>query len=118
MDEYSGYLKKHFEFKSKREDKQKEISKERLLKATKKKIQTTMIGALHSIEEHFGFLWGSENDNASPEQMQFKEIFEDLRSEILDRGNNQIRNLESEFTHYDVIWKKYNLKLPFMDKGD
>lgn len=118
MDEYSSYLKKHFELKQKMEDKQREMSRERLLKATKKKIQTTMIGALHSIEQHFGFLWNVESENLSMEQIQLKEIFEDLRSEILDRGNNQIRNLENEFTHYDIIWKKYSLKLPFTDKGD
>lgn len=115
-DDYSGYLKKHFEFKSKREDRQKELSKEKLLKITKKKVQTTMIGALHSIEQHFGFLWNT--DNPGPEENQLKEIFEDLRSEILDRGNNQIRNLESEFTNYEIVWKKYTLKLPFVDKGD
>ena len=116
MDEYSSYLKKHFELRQKREDRQKELSKEKLLKATKKKIQTTMIGALHSVEQHFGFLWNSENSGHEEEQL--KEIFEDMRSEILDRGNNQIRNLESEFSHYDVFWKKYSLKLPFTDKGD
>jgi transcription termination factor Rho len=116
MDEYSSYLKKHFELKQKREDKQRELSKEKLLKATKKKIQTTMIGALHSVEQHFGFLWNSENPGHEEEQL--KEIFEDMRSEILDRGNNQIRNLENEFSHYDVTWKKYSLKLPFTDKGE
>ena len=40
--------------------------KEKLLKATKKKVQTTMIGALHSIEQHFGFLWNT--DNPGPEE--------------------------------------------------
>ena len=56
--------------------------------------------------------------NNPSEEVQLKEIFEDLRSEILDRGNNQIRNLESEFANYEIIWKKYSMKLPFVDKGD
>lgn len=116
MDEYSSYLRKSIELKHLRDEKNKEISKEKLLKATKKKIQTTMIGALHSVEQHFGFLWNVENPEK--EQIELKEIFEDMRSEILDRGNNQIRNLENEFTHYEIIWKRYSLKLPFMDKGD
>ena len=116
MDEYSNYLKKSLELKHLREEKRKEMSKEKLLKATKKKIKTTMIGALHSIEQHFGFLWNI--DNPGQEELQLKEIFEELRSEILDRGNNQIRNLENEFNHYDITWKKYSLKLPFMDRGE
>ena len=116
QDEYSNYLKRSLELKQLREEKRKEYSKEKLLKATKKKVQTTMIGALHSIEQHFGFLWNVEDPGV--EEMEMKQIFEDLRSEILDRGNNQIRNLKSEISHYDVVWKKYNLKLPFMEQGD
>jgi transcription termination factor Rho len=118
MDEHSLHLKRYFEIKQKSEDRQRELSKEKLLKATKKKIQTTMIGALHSVEQHFGFLWDSGEIEPSYEQLQLKEIFEDLRSEILDRGNNQIRNLENEFINYNIIWKKYSLKLPFTDKGE
>jgi transcription termination factor Rho len=116
MDDYQSYLKTHLELKKIREEKQKEMSKERLLKTTKKKIQTTMIGALHSIEQHFGFLWDVENPG--PEEAHLKEIFEELRSEILDRGNNQIRNLENEFSSYEIVWKRYSLKLPFLGKGE
>ena len=40
----------------------KERSKTRLKKEVKKRIQTTMIGALSSIEKHFGSLWGDDTD--------------------------------------------------------
>ena len=116
MDHFSNYLKKSFEFKQKREERQKELSKDRLLSAAKKKVQTTMIGSLSSIEKYFGFLWDVENPTA--EQSQLKDFFEDLRSEILDRGNTQIRNLENEFLNYEITWKKYSINLPFVDKGD
>ena len=116
MDDCSNYLKKSFEFKQKREERQKELSKDRLLSAAKKKVQTTMIGSLSTVEKYFGFLWDVENP--TPEQNQLKDFFEDLRSEILDRGNTQIRNLENEFLNYEVTWKKYNINLPFVDKGD
>lgn len=116
MDNYSDYLKKSFDFKNKREDRQKELSRERLFEAAKKKIQTTMIGSLSSMEKHFGFLWDVDNPNV--EQQKLKEFFEDMRSEILDRGNTQIRNLENEFLNYEVIWKKYTINLPFIDRGD
>lgn len=105
-DDFSNYLR----MKQSREQREKDVSKDRLLKSTKKRIQTTMIGALHSIEESLGFLW--ENDE------NMKEIFEELRSEILDRGNNQIRNLESDFSTYEIVWKKYSYQLPFKGKED
>jgi hypothetical protein len=116
MDDFSNYLKKSFDLKSKKEERQKELSKDRLLAAAKKKVQTTMIGSLHSLEKHFGFLWEGENPTA--QQAQLRDIFEDLRSEILDRGNTQIRNLENEFVNYEITWKKYSINLPFVDKGE
>jgi long-subunit acyl-CoA synthetase (AMP-forming) len=116
MDEFSSYLKKSFDFKQKREERQKELSKEKLLAAAKKKIQTTMIGSLSSMEKYFGFLW--DIDNPTEEQDKLKEFFEEMRSEILDRGNTQIRNLENEFLNYEVVWKKYTINLPFIDRGD
>ena len=116
MDDFSNYLKKSFEFKQKREERQKELSKDRLLSAAKKKVQTTMIGSLSTVEKYFGFLWDVENP--TPEQNQLKDFFEDLRSEILDRGNTQIRNLENEFLNYDITWKKYTVNLPFKDRGE
>ena len=116
MDEFSNYLKKSFDFKQVREERQKELSKDRLLAAAKKKIQTTMIGSLSSMEKYFGFLWDVENP--TQEQQKLRDFFEEMRSEILDRGNTQIRNLENEFLNYDITWKKYTVNLPFKDRGE
>ena len=113
MDDFSNYLKKSFEFKHKREDRQKELSRDKLLLAAKKKVQTTMIGSLSAVEKSFGFLW--DVDNPTIEQTKLRDIFEELRSEILDRGNTQMRNLENEFLHYEITWKKYSINLPFME---
>lgn len=116
MDDLSDYLKKSFELKQRGEEKRKEMSKDKLFGIAKKKIQTTMIGSISSIENNFGFLWDVENPTS--EQKQLKNIFEELRSEILDRGNTQIRNLENEFTHYEISWKKYTMNLPFIKRGE
>lgn len=113
MNDFSKYLKNNMNLKQKKEDKEKEISKDKLLKVAKRKIQTTMIGSLASIEHYLGFLWSE--DNPSPEQIHLKKIFEELRSEILDRGNTQIRNLENEFVNYEVVFKKYTMNLPFIN---
>ena len=55
MEDYNKFLKDSIDYKKSREDRYKEVSKDALFKASKKKIQTTMIGALSTIEEHFGF---------------------------------------------------------------
>ena len=75
-----------------------------------------MIGALSDIEKYFGFLLGDQDVKPTREQEKLRELFEELRSSILDRGNVQIRNLETEISHYDVVWKKNSIVLPF--KGE
>jgi len=76
-------------------------SRKNLSNNLKKKIQTTMIGALSSVEKHFGFLWEDE-DIPEDKKIQMKNIFEELRSEILDKGNHQLRNVDSELSDYTV----------------
>lgn len=90
-----------------------ERSKHRLKKEIKKKIQTTMIGSLSSIERYFGFLWGEDSEEElTKDQERMRDIFEDLRTEILDKGNIQIRNADAEIDSYDVSWNKYHINLP------
>ena len=86
-------------------------SRERLERIACKKIKTTMIGAISSIEEHFGFFLESEDDN-------IKEVFNKLRSDILDKGNQQIRNLSQELKLYDISIKKNEIVLPVRKIGE
>ena len=51
MDDYQNLLKTSLSLKKKRDEKYKEISRDRLYQIAKKKIQTTMIGALDSLEK-------------------------------------------------------------------
>ena len=117
MNDYNSLLKQSLDLKQKRDDKYKEVSKDRLFQIGKKKVQTTMIGALDTIEKSFGFLWQTEGE-PTQEQVQLKSIFENARSEILDRGNTQIRNLEAEISNYDISWKRYTVSLPIKEKGE
>ena len=55
---------------------------------------------------------GHDSPDPTPEQVRLKEIYEDLRSEILDKGNTQIRNSEAEIENYDVTWNKYHYNIP------
>ena len=115
------FLQKSLDLKQAREERYKDISRDKLFKASKKKIQTTMIGSLSTIEEQFGFLWGFDipESERTVEQKKIHEIYEDTRAKILDRGNTQIRNLETEFINYDITRKKHFISLPMaQEKGD
>jgi len=112
-DSYAEMVRKSEKYKSEKANRYQEVSKERLLKISKKKIQTTMIGALSTVEKYLGFLWGHESsETLTPEQEHLKEVYNEVRSEILDRGNNQARNLETEFAAYDINWLRYQITLP------
>jgi hypothetical protein len=112
-DTYADLVRKSDKFKNDKDARYKEVSKDRLLKISKKKVQTTMIGALSTVERVFGFLWGHDDQSElTPEQEHMKELFEEARSEILDRGNNQARNLEAEFANYEINWLRYQITLP------
>lgn len=100
------------DYKKLRESKYKADSKDRLSKILKKKIQTTMIGALSTIEENLGHLWGNNVANPSEDQKKMKAVYEKIRSEILDRGNNQARNIDAELSQYEVEWQRYSIKMP------
>lgn len=111
-DDFNDMLKLSLERKRLKEEGLKEVSKSKLYQVSKKKILTTMIGALDSVEKNFGFLW-ADGENMTPQQKQMKMIYDQIRSEILDKGNTQIRNLEAEFSNYDIVFKKYNTTIPF-----
>lgn len=117
----NDFLKKSLEYRNARESRHKDLSRDKLFKTAKKKIQTTMIGALSTIEESFGFLWGLgiEENERSDEHRKIQELYEDARAKILDRGNTQIRSLEAEFINYDITRKKYLINLPVANQeGD
>jgi hypothetical protein len=113
--DYDNLIRSSKKYKTDKEKKYNDSSKERLSSIAKKKIETTMIGALSSIEGHFGFLWGHDNgEELTPEQQHLKSIYDEIRSEILDKGNNQIRNLESELSYYEIKWLRYQMNLPLI----
>ncbi len=111
---YNAFLQKSLSLKRVREERSKEVSKDTLFRAAKKKIQTTMIGALSTLEEGFGFLWGfnESGEELSQEQQHLKDIYDEVRAKILDRGNTQIRNLEAEFAQYEITSKRHNYSIP------
>ena len=101
-----------------REEKYRTDSRDRLSKILKKKIETTMIGALSSIEEHLGFLWDAKDGQLTEDQVYMKDLYQKVRSEILDKGNTQARNVDAELSQYDVKWLKYTIKMPVIKQTE
>tara|TARA_R100001377_G_C3189833_1_gene110089 strand:+ start:1568 stop:1927 length:360 start_codon:yes stop_codon:yes gene_type:complete len=119
MDEYDKLIREQKEYKTQRTEKYKHDSKFRLSKILRKKVQTTMIGALSSIEEHFCFLWtGKDGEELSPEQKIMFDTFQKVRSEILDKGNTQARNIDAELSQYDIKWLRYSVNIPIQTQED
>tara|TARA_A100001201_G_scaffold136478_1_gene125538 strand:+ start:637 stop:933 length:297 start_codon:yes stop_codon:yes gene_type:complete len=71
---------------------------DRFLEQSCKRIQTTMIGALSKMENNFGHLWGHFSDEElSPEQEMFADLWDETRNSILNQGNKEIRNLKQDY---------------------
>lgn len=55
-----------------------------------------MIGSIASFEKHFGYLWGHEKYQDEPLtdiEDEFLDLWEKTRTEVLDKGNDQIKQL-------------------------
>jgi hypothetical protein len=122
MENFSKLIREKSDYEQLKKDKFKNDSKERLSKILKKKVETTMIGALSSIEEHFGFLWGASggpvsNQDLTEEQKIMYEAYQKVRSEILDKGNTQSRNIDAELNQYEVNWLRFTMNIPVKEKS-
>jgi hypothetical protein len=87
-------------------------SKERMRRNMETKIRTTMIGSLSVIEEKLGFLWGQGKPRSqlTDQELAMEEIKDELRTEILNNGNNQLRAAAAEINQYDIKWNRYQLE--------
>ena len=86
-----------------------ESSKHRLMKNIEKKFQTTMIGSLACFEEMFGELWGhgTPREDLTPEELYWREKWDNARTEVLNNGNNQLRATTEEISEYTLTWNRH-----------
>lgn len=117
MDEFNELIRNRSEYKQAREEKYRHESKDRLSKILKRKVETTMIGAIASIEEHFGFLWDTKKSDMTTEKKIMHDLFQKVRSEILDKGNTQARNVDAELNQYEVKWMRYTMNIPVKQRN-
>lgn len=113
VDDFETNKKAFEENKQKNKQRFEQRSKKHLFESVKQKIKTTMIGSLAEFEQAFGYLWGFGSSNPTPQQRQLKELWERTRTNILNNGNNQIRNIEQEMALYDITRKKEEITFIF-----
>lgn len=90
---------------------------EKLIDDIHKRLQTMMIGSIARVEESFGYLWNHGNNPDNSNQIQFKKEWDDLRNELLNHGNNQIRQAVSDM--YKFFHKnRFKYRYKFLNKGE
>jgi len=112
MENFDDLIRNKSEYKDARSERYKYDSKDRLSKILRKKVETTMIGAISSLEDHFSFLWSADDSEMTEEKKFMFDIFQKVRSEILDKGNSQARNIDAELNQYEVKWMRYSVEIP------
>lgn len=97
-----------------------EDSKKRFDKILSTKVNTVMIGAIAAFEESFGFLWGKgkAQEDLTTEELEFSELWQNVRNKVLNNGNNQLRALKNELANNNVTWKRYHINLPMLEEND
>lgn len=98
--------------------KDKYYSKRQLEKNIRKMGEIIMIGAIASIEQRFGFLWGKDKQEYTEEENQLYEIWENLRKDILDKGNANIQKTIDMLGPFDVYMGNPNTYIEFKRKNN
>jgi len=82
---------------------------ERNLKSLSIKNLLRTIGSLAIIEEFFGELWGHgiNYNELTEEELEWREVWEEARTKILDLGNSNLRAAQSEIDQYSIAWNRY-----------
>lgn len=88
-------------------------SKERLKKIAMKKFKTCFIAALAEFEDIFGHIWGHNlsEDQLTTEQKTNHEKWQQVRTNILNKGNTQARALVAEMDLHKVQFEGYKFFL-------
>lgn len=83
-------------------------NKKGIINQVTKRFQTSIIGSLARFEDTFGYLWGHNSDgNLTAKQQEFADMWEFVRTSILNHGNNQMRQAIDEII--DHIEQENNL---------
>jgi len=95
-------------------------AKERLMNLIQKRFKTTFVGAISAFEEAFGEKWGDRlpESELNDEEYHNRKIWENVRNDIFNKGNNQMRAALSELEEYTVNKNDYVTNLKMKDKKE
>lgn len=91
-----------------RQQQYKEKSLSAMKNIARKRCTTIFIGALDSIEQKFGYQWGVDKntDELTEKEVLFRQLWQVLRKEILDKSNHQLKEFIRELDNFEVELKK------------
>jgi len=95
-----------------------EQSRKRLDKIVSTKIRTAFIGALAAFEEEFGFLWGHElpEEKLTTEHQRMFDLWERVRTAVLNNGNTQLRSVRNEIANHVVKWNRHHVEFQVQEQ--
>ena len=107
----------HEQNKKRNEERYKEVSKRKLIDSVTLRLRTVMIGALARFENEFGALWGhNKGGPKTQQQLDLYNKWQKVRTEILDLGNNNIRDAERDIAQYTLSWNRYRTDFIIINK--
>lgn len=111
-------FKKDFDLRQHEEKERR--SKERLISNIQKRFKTTFVGAISAFEEAFGERWGGRapDSELSDEEYHNRKVWENVRNDIFNKGNNQMRAALSEISEYTVSKNDYVTNLRIKEGGE
>jgi len=109
MDNFSDMQRATKQARQINAERSKLYAKKKLTQVLNKKFKTTMIGALASFEALFGELWGHGKNigDLTEAEVAFREAWEQARTDILNKGNAQLRGAMEELSGYTVSYDGY-----------
>lgn len=116
-DDFDILMRRKREMDTKRSQVKSQASKQKLCEAVEKRIKTSFISALSSMETHLSCLWeDGDNSPRTSTQEELYQIYQTIRKEVFDKGHQQIRELKGDLVNFEVNFKQYQLDLNF--KGE
>lgn len=119
FDKFRQAEEQYKELQKTRAESSDEASKVHLKEIIQRKFTTTIIGSLDSVEKVFGYLWakGISPDELTEKEEKFRQLWLELRQEILDKGHNQSRACLHEVDNYKVHLQKKQFYFPIEERA-
>lgn len=94
-------------------------NKKGIIQQISKRFETTIIGSLARFEDSFGYLWGHNSSKELTQQQQdFLDMWEAIRTSILNHGNNQMRlAIDDIIQHIEQENEQYKYRITLMNEN-